>query len=91
MSRGKRVFITSWRNGKGREWTIRIRWYESVNDADDIRLNMEDSQGERNIFPDDQEHAKRIWDAFKGYAPPAPDRTPFVANFIKLMLTPQGT
>lgn len=78
-----RTGLKWWNNAKkGDKWTIRIRWFEAM-DEDDIRLSMEDSQGQRNFFPNDREHARKVWKLFQEQAPTAPDTKPFVAKFIE--------
>lgn len=77
----QRSLFRLWRNGKGGQWTIRLRWFEGM-DPDNIRLNMEDRETERNFFPDDKEHAERIWKLFRETAPKAPNQDPFVFHFI---------
>ncbi len=71
-----------WKNGKYPKWTCRIIWFQG-SDENDIRLQIEDCEVEKNVFPQSQIEADAIWDLFKTMAPPSGEAKPFVQDLLK--------
>ena len=74
-----------YRNGRGGEWTHRIRWYGEGKDCqENIRLNLEDPEIRLSIYPKTKEDADNIWFMFKQGAPRG-FSTPMVQDFLILL------
>lgn len=70
-----------WKNGKYPKWTCRIIWFEGKEETD-IRLQLEDCEIKKNVFPSSQIEADAIWDLFRSMAPPSGEETPFVQALL---------
>ena len=58
-----RMLYREWKTPRG-GFTHRIRWYQEK-DGSNIRLELCDPDGERHVFPPNQEEASRVWATFK--------------------------
>lgn len=77
-----------WKNGTYPKWTARIIWFQG---NDDIRLELEDCERVVNVYPKSKEDADHMWFMFRQGAPQEGDKTPFVADLLKLFTRMDST
>ena len=58
-----RSFKRQWRNGRGGRWTARIRWYDDGGSS--VRLQAENQDGLRHLWPKSVAEAEEMWREFK--------------------------
>ena len=73
-----------WRNGPGGRWTTKITWYQGES-PDNIRLELEDCNGEQQVFPQTREEADHIWFQFKQGSPQNGENVAFVDDLLNLL------
>lgn len=85
MSRSLR---REWTNGRGGNWSCRIRWYakgQSLLGGEDIRLQIEDLEYKKNVYPINQEKAEQVWQLFRQGCLPYGQGGVIVADLLRLI------